>query len=151
MLNRISPSAASAAAALVLFALPPAAHSQVEEPTPVAVTQDGSQAADGFIFIAPIGSLVDSVLPRANSVQGPEIVDSKGRAVWFLPTHGNQLASDFRVQTYMGSPVLTWVQGPVFEDTQPGATTDYICDSTYTWSPPSTRATGSTPTSTSSS
>ena len=73
MLNRISPSGAAAtAAALILLALPPAAHAQVEEPTPVSVTQDGAQAADGFIFIAPIGSLVDSVLPGPTRSRDPK-------------------------------------------------------------------------------
>jgi arylsulfotransferase ASST/Ig-like domain-containing protein len=104
---------------------------QADDPLPVTVSKGSSQVADGLIFIAPIGSVIDSVRPRADSTQGPEILDNQGRPVWFLPPPGNRLASDFRVQTYQGQPVLTWVQGPVFEDTQPGATTDYICDSTY--------------------
>ena len=59
------------------------------------------------------------------------IVDGQGRPVWFLPLAEGTISSDLRVQTYQGNSVLTWSQGPVFEDTQAGATTDYICDASY--------------------
>jgi arylsulfotransferase ASST/Ig-like domain-containing protein len=70
-------------------------------------------------------------VPLAGAVQGPEILDSQGRTVWFLQLPGIQLAADFRIQTYQGQQVLTWAQGPGFEIEQPGATTDYIYDNTY--------------------
>jgi hypothetical protein len=120
------------AAAVLALGLASSSFAQVAEPFPVSVLQDSTQTSDGLVFIAPIGSLVDSVTPRSDSIQGPEILDNQGRPVWFMQAPGNRLASDFRVQTYQGQPVLTWVQGPVFEDTQRGATTDYICDTTYT-------------------
>lgn len=130
-LRRAHVSWAVAALILALGSVSPTG-AQIVQPLPVTVLQDSNQAAGGFIFIAPIGSLVDSVTPRPNSIQGPEILDGQGRPVWFLRAPGNKLASDFRVQTYQGQQVLTWVQGRVFEDTQPGESTDYICDSTYT-------------------
>ena len=41
---------------------------------------------------------------------GPEIVTTAGKVVWFhrLPT--GEVATDFRTQTYLGQPVLTWFQ-----------------------------------------
>ena len=66
--------------------------------------------AHGYIFIAP---KLDGPEP-----QGPEIVDDQGRPVWFHP--GGD-ATDFRVQTYGGKPVLTWSASGV----------DYIADSSY--------------------
>jgi hypothetical protein len=81
------------------------------------------------VFISPTGP--GGLTPLAGAIQGPEIVTSQGQPVWFLPLPDNQLAADFRIQTYQGKSVLTWTQGPGFEDEQPGATTDYIYDNTY--------------------
>jgi hypothetical protein len=103
---------------------------QSAQPLPVTVVQNSSQVAPGYVFITPTGP--GGLTPLPNAVQGPEILDNLGRPVWFLPLPGNQLASDFRIQTYQGQRVLTWAQGPGFEDEQPGATTDYIYDDTYT-------------------
>jgi len=98
---------------------------------PLAVTniQTSSQVAPGYVFITPTGP--GGLTPLAGAIQGPEILDSEGRPVWFLPLPDNQLAADFRIQTYQGESVLTWAQGPGFEDETPGATTDYILDNTY--------------------
>ena len=65
--------------------------------------------ARGYIFIAP---------KQGQTAHGPEIVDGRGRPVWFHP--GGE-ATDFRVQSYLGKPVLTWYQGG----------TDYVVDSSY--------------------
>ncbi len=111
-------------------ALTLSARAQTTEPLPVDILQDTSQAAAGYIFITPTGP--GGLVPLPNAIQGPEILDSQGRPVWFLPLAGNQIASDFRIQTYQGQQVLTWAQGPGFELEQPGLTTDYICDNTYT-------------------
>jgi hypothetical protein len=38
------------------------------------------------------------------------ILDDRGQPVWFLPFQGTDLhAMDFKVQTYRGRPVITWV------------------------------------------
>jgi plastocyanin len=80
-----------------------------------------------FLTPSPLGALP----PGEVASTGPEIVDSQGRAVWFLPLPADQVSSDLRVQTYMGKTVLTWGQGTGFQVTVPGSTTDYICDTSY--------------------
>jgi hypothetical protein len=60
-------------------------------------TSDGS----GDIFIAPAGGSY-----RA----GPEIVTTAGKVVWFHRLPAGEVATDFRTQTYLGQPVLTWFQ-----------------------------------------
>jgi hypothetical protein len=58
--------------------------------------------APGSIFLAP---------KRGQGQQGPLIVGDDGQPVWFSPLRDGQRATDFRVQTYAGRPVLTWWQG----------------------------------------
>jgi Arylsulfotransferase (ASST) len=70
-------------------------------PPVVEVTRDTSAVAPGYLFIAPKQHAFE---------KGPEIVDDSGQPVWFDPVPGQ--ATDFRVQTYRGKPVLTWWQGP---------------------------------------
>jgi hypothetical protein len=53
------------------------------------------------IFIAPTGGGYRS---------GLEIVSPKGRVAWFRALPAGQHATDFRTQTYLGQPVLTWWQ-----------------------------------------
>ncbi|MGH7996682.1 MAG: arylsulfotransferase family protein [Opitutaceae bacterium] len=97
-------------------------------PPPVTITQNSGGTADGLIFISQIGAPKSA--PGQTLCGGPEIVDSQGRPIWFLPVPYG-LSTDFRVQTYQGNPVLTWTQGPNFQALSPGSTTDYICDSGY--------------------
>jgi Arylsulfotransferase (ASST) len=78
-------------------------------PPRLVVRHRSSGVAPGYIFIAP---------KQGQTAQGPEIVDEQGRPVWFQP--GGE-ASDFRVQSYLGKPVLTWYQGGI----------DFIVDSSY--------------------
>ena len=42
---------------------------------------------------------------------GPEIVSTSGKVIWFRPLPPGSDATDFRAQTYLGKPVLTWFQG----------------------------------------
>ena len=106
------------------LALPSGVSAQALSPPPVTILQNSGPLADGFIFIGP----QDITAP--NRVQGPEIIDSLGRIVWFNPTPGS-MATDFRVQSYQGNPVLTWSQGITYGDTKAGDTTNYILDNTY--------------------
>ena len=78
-------------------------------PPRLVVIQRSSLVASGYIFIAP---------KEGQTAEGPEIVDSQGRPVWFHP--GGQ-AWDFRVQRYHDNPVLTWYQSGV----------GYVADSSY--------------------
>jgi len=114
-----------AAFALGLLAVSPVSAQGITPPS-VTIVQDAGTIGSGLIFVGP-----QNVVGGKNPIQGPEIIDNQGRPVWFLPT-GSNMATDFRVQTYMGYPVLTWSQGLESGDTNPGDTTDYIMDSTYT-------------------
>ncbi len=94
-------------------------------PPPVAILQDSGSLADGFIFMGPQATSAPS------PAQGAEILDNLGRIVWFSPSPETQGASDFRVQTYNGNPVLTWSQSSAFGAVNPATTIDYILDNTY--------------------
>src|SRR5204862_6410435 len=72
--------------------------------------------ATGYIFLTP---------KESKGRHGPEIVDDRGRPIWFHPVAG--IATDFRVQRYQGNPALTWWQGGALGEGQPGV--DYIADS----------------------
>jgi Arylsulfotransferase (ASST) len=72
-------------------------------PDAVSIDKSGP-TAPGYIFVASqYGPLQD----------GPEILDNNGNVVWFKSMTGDDSASDVRVQTYQGKPVLTWWQGYV--------------------------------------
>jgi Arylsulfotransferase (ASST) len=89
--------------------------------TPAAVTITKSDpTAPGYIFVAPqIGPLQ----------QGPEIIGPRGGLIWFDPMPTDDAATDFRVQTYLGRPVLTWWQGN--ETSGVGIGRDIIMNSSY--------------------
>jgi hypothetical protein len=85
----------------------------------------------GDIFIAPAGGSY-----RA----GPEIVTTAGKVVWFRRLPAGEVATDFRTQTYLGQPVLTWVQSgalgpqeaPAGQNVPSGVSgTDYIYNDRY--------------------
>ena len=58
--------------------------------------------APGLVFLAP---------KSGRGQDGPMIIDDSGHVVWFNAIGNRELASDFRVQSYRGQPVLTWWQG----------------------------------------
>ena len=66
--------------------------------------KNSAPASNGDIFLTP------QFGPTQN---GPMILDSSGKLVWFQPTpiSRNTLITDFRVQNLHGQPVLTWWQG----------------------------------------
>jgi hypothetical protein len=71
-------------------------------PASITVNESAAPASAGDIFVAPqFGPAQD----------GPMILDSTGKLVWFYPVPQNQLVTDFRVQNLFGQPVLTWWQG----------------------------------------
>ena len=73
-------------------------------PVAVKVITSSAREAPGDIFVAP----------QAGPVQdGLMILGQSGGLVWFKPVPGQDWASDFRVQSYRGAPVLTWWQGNV--------------------------------------
>jgi len=90
------------------------------KPPAVTVLKRGANNGNGDIFITPSGG----------RVSGPEIISNTGKVIWFhrLPAH--ELASDFRAQTYLGKPVLTWWQGPPNLGAVSGGA-DYIYNDRY--------------------
>jgi hypothetical protein len=96
-------------------------------PPPLSILQPDAAPGDGYAFIAP-----KLVGPTARGEQGPEIVDGQGRPVWFNPVPSeDEQATDFRVQTYRGRPVLTWWQGNSHEGPGHGQGFDYVADGSY--------------------
>jgi hypothetical protein len=116
--------AAAVAAVIVLTgvacsAVTPGAAARATAPA-VTVLKQGASNGNGDIFITPGGG----------TVSGPEIISNTGKVIWFhrLPAH--ELASDFRTQTYLGKPVLTWWQGPPNLGAVSGGT-DYVYNDRY--------------------
>jgi hypothetical protein len=89
------------------------------KPPTVEITKHSRRTAPGYIFIAPKKDVLQA---------GPLILDNRGRIVWFQPlnTHG---VTDFRVQRYLGRPVLTWWHGR--PDKGSGASGYSIYDNSY--------------------
>ncbi len=71
-------------------------------PPAVDVTTSLPAHSAGDILLAPKGG---------RGQDGPMIVDAHGHLVWFKPMKRNVVATDLRVQSYEGKPVLTWWQG----------------------------------------
>jgi hypothetical protein len=72
-------------------------------PPPIEVQRVAPDIHDGLIFVAPWAGPGD---------YGPMIVDRQGELVYFHPL-GKDEAANFRIQQYLGKPVLTWWEGHV--------------------------------------
>jgi hypothetical protein len=94
-------------------------------PPPITVRQSNPATSPGLIFVGPKYSGATSGL------QGPEIIDDRGRPVWFHALPGKDQAADFRVQRYRGEPVLTWSEGQGLGGVQTTETVDYVVDRSY--------------------
>jgi hypothetical protein len=87
---------------------------------PAAIRVTKRARLPGDIFLTPwYGPVSD----------GPMIVDANGGLVWYDPVPAGQRASDFRVQRYLGKPVLTWWQG--LSGSGLGRGKDLIFDTSY--------------------
>ena len=89
-------------------------------PPAVKIMSRSAAAGSNDIFVAPQYGPVQN---------GPEIVDQRGRLIWFDRVQPGDMASDFRVQAYQGKPVLTWWEG--FTDAGVGVGQDVIFNSAY--------------------
>ncbi len=87
----------------------------------LSVTVPAADPSLGDIFVAP---------NSGPGEPGPMIVDPSGRLVWFHPLRLPTRAFDFNMQTYEGSPVLTWWQGRTIE--LHGQGEDVIYSANYT-------------------
>lgn len=77
-------------------------------PPQVNVLIDDPGTSPGDIFIAPKGGVGTTTLPGQ---QGPEIINDEGQPIWFQPIDQPYAATDLRVQSYRGKPVLTYTVG----------------------------------------
>ena len=95
------------AAFSVLAAVPPGTASAAASlgPPLLTVLTPGADNGNGDIFLEPTAG--------SNYVSGPEIVNPAGTVVWSRPLPADDPARDFRTQTYLGQPVLTWYEGDV--------------------------------------
>jgi Arylsulfotransferase (ASST) len=91
-------------------------------PPPVKVLTSGANVAPGDIFITPTAD-------TSTYANGAEILDRGGNVVWFHPAPPGLTAADFRAQTYLGKPVLTFWQGTGLGGLSSG--TDYIYNDHY--------------------
>jgi Arylsulfotransferase (ASST) len=73
-------------------------------PALLSVTASSPGLAPGDEFVAPY---------TGPGQAGPMIVDGAGSLVWFKPLPADVFATNFRVQEYLGKPVLTWWQGDI--------------------------------------
>jgi hypothetical protein len=112
----------AAAGPAVLAANPAAAAPAPTAPPPVTVLTGSASRADGDIFISPFGD-------QSTYANGPEILSSTGKVLWFHAVPTGEEASDFRPQVYDGKPVLTWWQGTGLGGLSAG--TDYIYNDHY--------------------
>ncbi len=71
---------------------------------PVVTVSSTAGRATGDLFLAPYAG---------TGQFGPMILDPQGRLIWFDPLPSGARASDLRVQSYHGQPVLTWWQDPL--------------------------------------
>jgi hypothetical protein len=98
------------------FVSEPALH-----PPNVMVTAEAPGSEPGEVFITPTHGLGQS---------GPMIIDGRGGLLWFQPVPTGEVATDLKVQSYRGQPVLTWWQG-VIAKLGVGFGTDEIYSSSY--------------------
>src|ERR1700722_13613996 len=81
----------------------PAFHSRSDLRIPsLTVTRNDPGASADAIFIAPYNA--------PNAQAGAVITDSTGEPIWENPV-ADKVTTNFRVQQYRGSPVLTWWEG----------------------------------------
>jgi hypothetical protein len=77
-------------------------------PPVISVLKNDPGTAPGDIFIAPKAGPAAADFP---DTQGPEIIDNEGRPIFFQPIDAPYDATDLRVQSYRGQPVITYTVG----------------------------------------
>ncbi len=107
-------------------------------PMKITVNVFNPGTSSGPIFVAPYGFSMAAMYGQPGTL----ILDNDGNPIYFRPLSSpNLMNTDFRVQTFNGSPVLTFWQGtlasPPAYTNLPAASSEpgscyYILDSTYT-------------------
>ncbi|MEA2126063.1 MAG: hypothetical protein QOI80_2845 [Solirubrobacteraceae bacterium] len=72
------------------------------EPPKVRIGTPAPAGVTGYVFTAPKGDTAQ---------RGPMIFDNDGKLVWYRTVPEGESVLDFRVQSYLGKPVLTWWRG----------------------------------------
>jgi hypothetical protein len=90
------------------------------DPPAVKIDTRSSARVPGRIFVAPEEGPVQS---------GAMILDPDGSLVWFHAVPRGEVVSDFRVQHYLGQPVLTWFEGYIGSGAGNGE--DHIMNTSY--------------------
>jgi hypothetical protein len=72
------------------------------DPPVVTIDQRSPERTPGYTFMAP---------KRGKGLDGPMIVDDRGKLVWVRRVPANTQAMGFRPQRFEGRPVLTWWEG----------------------------------------
>jgi hypothetical protein len=99
----------------------PSFHSRTDLRIPsLTVTRNEPGASTDAIFIAPYN--------RPNAQAGAVITDNTGEPIWENPI-ADKVTTNFRVQRYRGSPVLTWWEGSI--ELGHGVGEYVIADSSY--------------------
>ncbi len=114
--------AAALSAVVALAATASAVAATPTAPPPVTILSSSGHVAPGDIFITPTGD-------TSTYANGAEILDRHGNIVWFHAVPQGLTAADFRAQTYLGKPVLTFWQGTGLGGLASG--TDYIYNDRY--------------------
>lgn len=100
---------------------PPKWHSRPDLRIPTLTTlRDEPASSREPIFVAPYNA--------PNAQAGAVIVDNSGAAIWENPL-ADKVTTNFRVQRYRGSPVLTWWEGSI--ELGHGVGEYVIADSSY--------------------
>jgi hypothetical protein len=92
-------------------------------PPKVSLKRGPASAPEGYLFLGPAHN--------EGAQAGAMIVDASGRLVWFRPVTEGHWATNFRVQSHRGAPVLTWWQGKVDGASGYGRGSGVILDSSY--------------------
>jgi hypothetical protein len=122
MLQRPTIAALAALATIACMAAPAASASAPASPPPLTVLSQTGSLGNRAIFLTPSGD-------ASVYANGPEILSPSGKVIWFDPAPAGLTTADFRAQTYLGKPVLTFWQGTGFGGLSSG--TDYIYNDHY--------------------
>lgn len=79
-------------------------------PMKVTINMNKGGTASGLIFVSPYTLYEATMIGQTGSL----IMDQAGNPIWFKPLNNRYIQNtDFRVQCYKGSPVLTMWQGTI--------------------------------------
>ncbi len=104
----------------------------VAQPTTTYVSMPGVQVPDLKVVktTSLAGADIFETPTGGTKLGGPEIVNQQGQLVWFAPLPATFSATDLKVETYKGKPVLTFWKGQI-DPSGHGLGEDIIMNSHY--------------------